>query len=116
MVAQSCLVFESHPCSIQAPVHRSDIDCFPAVFFVTRVVCTPKNNATTCFPVVCISARRERSGGGDDGGNGGGGGGGSSGLLGGSGEQTEFAFRLHLYKAKVLLLQEQVRLGRKSCP
>lgn len=28
---------------------------------------------------------------------------------GGSAEQTEFAFRLHLYKAKVLLLQEQVR-------
>lgn len=27
---------------------------------------------------------------------------------GGSAEQTEFAFRLHLYKAKVLLLQEQV--------
>lgn len=49
------------------------------------------------------------SGGGDDGGNGGGGGGGgSSSLAGGSAEQTEFAFRLHLYKAKVLLLQEQV--------
>lgn len=29
---------------------------------------------------------------------------------GGSAEQTEFAFRLHLYKAKVLLLQEQVIL------
>lgn len=40
--------------------------------------------------------------------DGGGGGNGGSSALSGSAEQTEFAFRLHLYKAKILLLQEQV--------
>ncbi|CAN0081122.1 unnamed protein product, partial [Hapterophycus canaliculatus] len=33
---------------------------------------------------------------------------------GGSAEQTEFAFRLHLYKAKVLLLQEQTKTSKKE--
>lgn len=41
-------------------------------------------------------------------------GGGGSSSLGGSGEQTEFAFRLHLYKAKILLLKQQVRAWRGS--
>lgn len=55
------------------------------------------------------------SGGG--GGCGGGGGGDSyhkqdDGGSGGSAEQTEFTFRLYLYKAKLLLLQEQVGWGR----
>eukprot|EP00903_Cladosiphon_okamuranus_P018118 g16673.t1 len=31
-----------------------------------------------------------------------------------SAEQTEFAFRLHLYKAKVLLLQEQTKTSKKE--
>lgn len=84
-----------------------------------RLVVAPVANIATIFPLRDAMCRGRGwgpgSGGGgdgrqDDGGGSGGGGGGSS--LGGSAEQTEFAFRLHLYKAKILILQQQVRCVR----